>query len=73
MSGTGRFLWLCPLLSLGLVAVTGLLFGFSLRTAVLSVILLGCPIAALWAYFGGRLSRSRRGSVGPGLPGSGRS
>lgn len=54
-----RWIWLCPGLSVALAIGVLVAFGLSIWTAVLAALILGCPIAALWAYFTGRLPRTR--------------
>ena len=54
-----RWIWLCPILSVALAIGALVAFGLSLWTAVLVGLVLGCPIAALWAYFTGRVPRDR--------------
>ena len=50
-----RWMWLCPVLSV--VVVAGVLMGFALSvwTATLAALVLGCPIVALWAFSTRRL------------------
>jgi hypothetical protein len=48
-------MWLCPVLSVVVVAGVLMGFGLSVWTATLAALVLGCPIVALWAFFTGRL------------------
>ena len=52
-----RAFWLCPVLSLVLAAAVLVLFGVTLWTAVLTAVVLACPIAAAWTLVAGRLNR----------------
>lgn len=63
-----RWIWLCPVLSVAVAIGLLVAFGLSLWTAVLAALMLGCPIAALWAYYTGRLPRDRP-EVTPGRRG----
>lgn len=51
--------WLCPLAMLGLAAGILTLLGLSVGTTVIAVILVGCPLAILWAAFHARDDTSR--------------
>jgi hypothetical protein len=54
-----RWIWLCPVLSVAVAIGVFIALGLSVRAAVLAALVVGCPIAALWAYFTGRVSRNR--------------
>ena len=43
-----RLLWLCPILGLVAGAVILWLFGLSLWTAILSALLVACPLVLAW-------------------------
>jgi hypothetical protein len=46
-----RWVWLCPLLALGLAAGILLLWGLTLWTAIVAALLLVCPAIIIWAMF----------------------
>lgn len=52
--------WICPLAMLGLAAGVLTLLGLSLATAVIAVILVGCPLAILWGAIQARQDAGRR-------------
>jgi hypothetical protein len=57
-----RLLWICPIVSVAAIAVFLWVFGLGLWTAVAAGILLGCPIAVVWALVDARRDKrqSRR-------------
>ena len=52
-----RGFWLCPVLSLILGVALLIVLGVHWWTALVAAVLLGCPIAVLWALIADRLSR----------------
>jgi hypothetical protein len=46
-------LWLCPAAAVALAAAILALFGFTLWSIIGAVVLLACPVAAVWAYIAG--------------------
>ena len=56
----GNWLWLCPLLAIGLAAAVVMFWGLSAWTALVAALLLVCPALILW----GAVTLSRNGSQG---------
>ena len=54
-----RWIWLCPVLSVAVAIGVFIALGLSVWTAVLAALVVGCPIAALWACFAGRVPTNR--------------
>ena len=64
-----RWLWLCPILCVGLVAVVLMLFGFTFWGALLTALLLVCPAIILWgAIEVARDKRRQHEAQGKSLP-----
>ena len=53
----GRLLWLCPLLSLIFAVALLWLAGLTLWTAVVAGVLVGCPVAVVFALVAERLGK----------------
>ena len=56
-----RLLWLCPALSLILAAALLWLVGLTLWTAVVAAVLIGCPVAVVFALLAERLGKHESG------------
>ena len=56
----GSWLWLCPLLAIGLAAAVLMIWGLSASTAFVAALLLVCPALIVW----GAVTLSRNGSQG---------
>lgn len=52
-----RLLWLCPLASLVVAAAILWAFGLTLWTALVAALLIGCPLAIVWALVTGRITK----------------
>lgn len=57
---TDRLLWLCPGLSLIFAAGLLWLVGLTPWAAVLAAVLIGCPVAVVFALLAERLERKKR-------------
>lgn len=44
----GNWLWLCPLLAIGLAAAVLMFWGLSAWTALVAALLLACPALVVW-------------------------
>ena len=56
----GNWLWLCPLLAIGLAAAVLIIWGLSAWTAFVAALLLACPALIVW----GAVTLSRNGNQG---------
>ena len=56
----GSWLWLCPLLAIGLAAAVLIIWGLSAWTAFVAALLLACPALIVW----GAVTLSRNGGQG---------
>lgn len=63
-----RWLWLCPALSIVLVAVVLMLFGVTFWSALLAALLLVCPALILWGAIETMLDGRRQRAAGQKNP-----
>jgi hypothetical protein len=63
-----KYEWLCPALSVVLAVVILVTVGMRWSTALLLGLVLGCPIAFVWALIAGRLSAADHKTPAPRRP-----